>query len=82
MGNVPRNLGSCVMVIMLAIYAYGFIRFPDSPIHPCPEHGYCGKLGQPHTEDEYVAFSHWQTLLFVVWPVGMLSFYLISRKRK
>ncbi len=42
-------------------FMYGIVRFYDGPIHPCAEHGYCGKQGQPHTRADYDAEMWWET---------------------
>jgi hypothetical protein len=82
MNNRRRQTGSFVMLTMVASLGYGVLRFPDSPIRPCVEHGYCGKLGQPRTREDFVSFSRWQTAIFVVMPLGLLSLYLLDRKSK
>ena len=58
-------------VVMVVLFAYGLIRYPDLPIRECPS-GYCGRQGQPHTAAEYNAFSIWQTTLLSFGPSGCL----------
>ena len=73
-----RPLSYCIGLVMVVLFVYGLIRYPDLPIRECPS-GYCGRQGQPHTAAEYNAFSIWQTTLFIVWPVGMLIMLLLQR---
>ena len=78
-----RTIASAVLVTgMLCVFAYGMIRFPDAPIHPCPTHDYCGKQGQAHTVDDYTAFTMWERTLFYLWPTGMVTLLLLRRKRR
>jgi hypothetical protein len=74
-----RRTAIAIQAMMGIVFFYGLVRFFDAPLHPCPEHGYCGKQGQPHTEREYKEFEIWQTTLIVVWPIGMLTLYLLNR---
>jgi hypothetical protein len=39
---LPYLIGS----VMVVLFVYGLIRYPDLPIRECPS-GYCGKQGQP-----------------------------------
>ena len=64
-------------VAMAGFFVYGMFRFPDNPIHPCSEHGYCGKQGQPHTEQDYQAFSRWNDLLSY-WPAGIVALIVLQ----
>jgi predicted secreted protein len=73
-----RSLSYCIGLVMVVLFVYGLIRYPDLPIRECPS-GYCGRQGQPHTAAEYNAFSIWQTTLFIVWPIGMLIMLLLQR---
>ena len=54
-----RSLSYCIGLVMVVLFVYGLIRYPDLPIRECPS-GYCGKQGQPHTAAEYRAFNAWQ----------------------
>lgn len=67
-----RMLACAIAAVMLGFFGYGMFRFPDNPIRPCQEHGYCGKQGQPRTLEDFVAFSRWNDL-FSYWPVGIIS---------
>jgi predicted secreted protein len=73
-----RSLSYCIALVMVVLFVYGLIRYPDLPIRDCPS-GYCGRQGQPHTAAEYNAFKIWQTTLFIVWPIGMLIMLLLQR---
>jgi len=72
-----RPLSNCIGLVMVVLFVYGLIRYPDLPIRECPS-GYCGRQGQPHTAAEYNAFKIWQTTLFIVWPIGMLISFFCS----
>jgi len=61
---------------------YGFVTYPHAPIKPCGDNAYCDKRHAAYTEAEYEAFRRWQTILFVSWPFGIASGYLIRRKRQ
>ncbi|WP_228893339.1 hypothetical protein [Pseudoduganella aquatica] len=67
--------GWCIVLLL-----YGLLTFPDAPFKPCQDGPYCGKGHVTHTEEEYQAFSRWQTLLFVSWPFGLLVAF--TRKKK
>jgi hypothetical protein len=73
-------LGGIVAATMLGYFAYGVVRFPDSPIHPRGEDRYCGKQGQPRTREDYHAHQQWQTGLLWGWPLGIGALILIRRK--
>src|SRR6266576_5940636 len=75
-----RPLGYCIGLVMVVLFVYGLIRYPDLPIRECPS-GYCGRQGQPHTAAEYNAFKIWQTTLFIVWPIGMLIMLLFAARK-
>ncbi len=64
-----RSLSYCIGLVMVVLFVYGLIRYPDLPIRECPS----------HTAAEYNAFSIWQTTLFIVWPIGMLIMLLLQR---
>jgi hypothetical protein len=65
---------------MAGFFLYGMVRFPDNPIHPCAQHGYCGKQGQPHTAQDFQAFSQWETVM-MYWPAGFFALVLLNRTR-
>lgn len=70
---------ACVAAIMIGAFAYGWVHYPDAPLRACPEHGYCGKQGQPHTADDYTGFMDWVRVLIVVWPLGAAAMILLQR---
>ena len=41
-----RSLSYCIGLVMVVLFVYGLIRYPDLPIRECPS-GYCGRQGQP-----------------------------------
>jgi hypothetical protein len=80
MKHLWKILGGIVATTMVGYFAYGVVRFPDSPIHPCGQGRYCGKQGQPHTLEDYRAHQLWQTGLIWGWPLGIVLLVLIKRK--
>ena len=46
---------------------YGVYKFPDAPIRQS-DSGYVGRIGQPHTKEDFDAFNSWQTMMFIVFP--------------
>jgi hypothetical protein len=70
-----------IVAAMMVVFTYGMWRFPDAPIAPCAAHGFCGKQAQPHTAEDFTAFTRWETVLFWGWPVGMLSLFFLQRKK-
>jgi hypothetical protein len=80
MKHLWKILGGIVIATMIGYFAYGLVRFPDSPIHPCGEGRYCGKQGQPRTLADYRAHQLWQTGLMWGWPLGMVVLFLIKRQ--
>ncbi|GAB2801244.1 hypothetical protein [Dyella kyungheensis] len=77
MGTLRKVATWLLGATMACIFVYGLVRFPDSPIHPCAEHGYCGKQGQPHTEQDFRAFSQWDGLMSY-WPVGIIALIVLQ----
>jgi hypothetical protein len=77
-----RRATIAVMVIAVAVFIYGFLRFPDAPIRECKAAiGYCGKWGKPHTVEEFHAFLAWQRALLFVWPFAMIAGFILYRKK-
>ena len=74
-----KAVSAGILTIMLVFFFYGIVRYPDGPIHPCGVNRYCGKQGQPHTLQQYRAFKRWETTLFYMWPVGLVSLALWNR---
>jgi hypothetical protein len=79
--RIRSTLSWVLAIAMFSVFFYGIIRFPDGPIHPCPDHGYCGKQGQPHTLQDFIAFRTWETTIFYLWPIGLVTLVLLRRKR-
>ena len=67
-------------VVMVVLFVYGLIRYPDLPIRECPS-GYCGKQGQPHTAAEYRAFNAWEITLVIGWPIGIAALLFLQREK-
>jgi hypothetical protein len=71
-------------------FFYGFIFFGDGPFHentsktPCAAE-FCGKSGQPHTREEFMAFIVWQNTLIVsvlIWfPIVFAAGWFARRKK-
>jgi len=61
---------------------YGFIMYPYAPIKPCEENMYCDKRHGEHTLVEYEQFRYWENILFISWPFGIVSGYLIRKNRR
>jgi hypothetical protein len=67
--------------VIVAISASGMILYPDAPIHPCAEHVYCGKQGQPHTRQDFVEYNVWVKMCTWGCPIGVVIVVLLQRKR-
>jgi hypothetical protein len=67
-------------VVMVVLFAYGLIRYPDLPIRECSS-GYCGRQGQSHTSAEYRAFNAWQITLMIGWPIGMAAMLFLQHEK-
>jgi hypothetical protein len=67
-------------LVMVVLFVYGLIRYPDLPIRECPS-GYCGKQGQPHTAAEHRAFNAWQITLMIGWPIGIAALLFLQREK-
>jgi hypothetical protein len=79
---VPKAqlLSYVIGLVMVVLFVYGLIRYPDLPIRECPS-GYCGKQGQPHTAAEYRAFNAWQITLLIGWPIGIAALLFLQREK-
>jgi hypothetical protein len=72
----------CAVVIAIAVFFYGFLRYPDAPFHACQTAaGYCGKWGKPHTADEYRGFIAWQRMLVLLWPLAMIAAFILYKNK-
>jgi hypothetical protein len=47
--------------------------YPDAPYELCGGAQYCGKTGKPHSYEFFKAWKHWEGLLIVCWPFGMVA---------
>jgi hypothetical protein len=81
MAKVRTALTVVIMGYMIILFTYGLVRYPDAPIHPCITAGYCGKQGQPHTQQQYRQFLTWQSTLEWSWPFGMLALFFLNREK-
>jgi hypothetical protein len=93
-GDFPFRKYWLVYLILawcVGCFAYGLIYFVDAPFHestaqnPCAQGAFCGKSGRPHTKEEFDAFSTWQDILFVSWPIAFVSglaAQVISKRKK
>jgi hypothetical protein len=79
--NLRGRLAGIIVVVMLAVFAYGLIRFFDAPLYECIL-GNCGKPLQPHDAAYAHQFLGWQTTLFVVWAVGLFALWLLRNRRE
>jgi hypothetical protein len=65
------------MVFMIAVLAYGAIRFHYAPIQECAT-GYCGKAGYPYTAEQYHAFKIWEVVFLTVWLIGLPTLIVLN----
>jgi hypothetical protein len=88
---IIRKVRSVVLWVVMAYGAslmlYGFMRFPDAPLHACAaetrgEKGYCGKTGLAHTQAEFDSFGMWHNLLLYSWPVVCIAVFILNRDYK
>ena len=80
MHQLRTFVSAAVVIAMMALFLYALWRFPDNPQYPCTQHGYCGKQGQPHTREDFEAFTAWSDTVFWVWPLGMLTAFFLKPK--
>ena len=52
-----RSLSYCIGLVMVVLFVYGLIRYPDLPIRECPS-GYCGRQGQPQHSGRIQRLQH------------------------
>jgi hypothetical protein len=71
-----------ILALSMGLLVYGFVRFPDAPIHPCGVGQFCGKLNSPHTEEQYQAFIIWVAALIVSVPIGFGAGFLLERRSR
>jgi hypothetical protein len=73
-------LSYIVGAVMMAVLIYGCVQFYDAPFRDCAS-GYSGNCGKFHTAAEYQAFRAWQTVVLIVWPIGMGVLIFLQRNR-
>jgi hypothetical protein len=96
-----KFVGNLLAALLVLFSAYGFIRFYDGPIRPCaewvlihrrgepdrtpPPSPYCGKQGQPHTREDYDAYTWWETrdlyAFCAVGALGAIRIIILGRSR-
>jgi hypothetical protein len=81
MKNLRRYATYAIATMMFGVFFYGMFHYPDAPIRPCINHGYCGKQGQPHSVQEFSDFKLWETTLMWAWPIGMLALFFLKKKK-
>ena len=82
MKNLRRFVSYVIGIGMIGLFFYGMYQYPDAPLHPCKEHDYCGKQGQPHTQKQFEEFKRWETTLMWSWPLGMLALFLLGDQKQ
>ena len=83
MNRTTKFVAAAITGWCIAVFIYGFVRFPDSPYKPCPTaQGYCGKFGDPHSQAEFEAHRLWQKTLFISWPFGLAAGLFVSWRQK
>ena len=80
--QLAPSAAAFALVGWLAIFAYGFLYFPDAPYSSCAGQGYCGKTGLAHTQAEYEAFKRWELGLIVSVPFAAISAFYLNRRRR
>jgi len=69
-----------VLFVMTAVFFFGVILFWDGPIRECRNHvGYCGKGERPHTAQMYHLYKIWETIIWIVWPVGFVTAIVLQK---
>lgn len=71
-----RKVISAIAILVLGsaglIFFHGAYLYPDSPIKPCGD-SYCGKQGQPRTEEEYRDFKAWEGQVMIAIPIALIA---------
>jgi hypothetical protein len=71
-----------IIVWCLGWMAYGFLTYPYAPIKPCGTYTFCDKRHVEQTRQEYERFRYWEMLLFMSWPAGMVSGFVIRKRHR
>jgi hypothetical protein len=79
--KIRSRAASVIIMIMIGVFAFGLIRFFGAPVYECAL-GDCAKASRPPGGDYAHQFLTWQTLVFVVWSVGLFSLWLLRNNRK
>jgi len=74
------RLASIIVIVMIGAFAFGLLRFFGAPVFECTLGG-CGKASPPPGADYAHQFLTWQTVVFVVWSVGLFCLWLLRSKR-
>ena len=78
--KIRSRLASVIIIAMIGVFIFGLIRFFGAPVFECAL-GDCGNAARPPGADYAHAFVSWQTLVFVVWSVGLFSLWLLRDRR-
>jgi hypothetical protein len=78
--KIRSRVASVIIMIMIGVFAFGLIRFFGAPVYECVL-GDCGKASRPPAADYAHQFLTWQTIVFVVWSVGLFSLWLLRNNR-
>ena len=81
MRRLLMGLAAAVVAWCAAVFAYGFVNFPATPYKPCGGDAYCDKLGRQHSKAEVEAFSRWNHVFLLSWPIGIVAIAVIQRMR-
>lgn len=63
------TLTACLFAAVTGIY--GIYYFPDAPIRQTESGGYVGKVGKPHTREEFEAFTRWKQAMVIAFPSAL-----------
>ena len=67
-------VGCCVSVLL-----YGLVMYPHAPYKLCEGVKYCGKNGEPESYEFFKAWKHWEGLLIICWPFGLIAAFGLKR---
>jgi len=71
-----------VVALCVGMLVYGFVLYPDAPIHPCGVNQFCGKRDQLRTEEQYRKFVAWEQALLISVPFGFLAGFILERRSR
>ena len=72
---IVRWVFRVVALTAITVFIYGMVRYPDAPIS-ARDWGFFDVQGQPHTREQFEAFSRWETALWIAWPAMFAMFAL------